>query len=137
MREKSSAAKPASRKRPRLNYMKHTKKKQLNRKQRAHRTRLRIRGTQIRPRLSVKRSSKHIYAQLINDVAGVTLVSASDRDTVKQERPKEKARAVGKALAEKAKAVGIQTVVFDRGPYRYHGRVAALADGAREEGLIF
>lgn len=104
---------------------------------RAHRTRSRIRGTAVCPRLTVKRSLKHIYAQLIDDEREVTLASASDTSTQAQGRPVEVARAVGKNLAEKASAAGIKKAVFDRGAYRYHGRVAALADGAREGGLTF
>ncbi len=104
---------------------------------RAHRTRARVRGTAQRPRLSVKRSLKHIYAQLIDDAAGKTLVAASDRSAQASGKPLEVAKRVGQALGEKAKAAGIAAAVFDRGPYRYHGRVAALADGAREGGLQF
>lgn len=111
--------------------------KQLGCRRRVHRTRARLHGTHERPRLSVERSLKHIYAQIINDDKGVTLVSASDRDVKIDARPVEIAREVGKALAQKAKVAGVETVVFDRGPFRFHGRVAALADGAREGGLIF
>ncbi|MFA4845499.1 MAG: 50S ribosomal protein L18 [Patescibacteria group bacterium] len=102
---------------------------------RAHRTRSRIRGTAVCPRLTVKRSLKHIYAQLIDDERGATLASASDTTVKAQGRPVEVAHAVGKNLAEKATARGINKAVFDRGAYRYHGRVAALADGARAGGL--
>ena len=86
------------------------------------RVRAKVSGTPERPRLNVFRSEKNIYAQIIDDVAGNTLVAA---------------RAVGKLIAERAKAKGIDTVVFDRGGYLYHGRVAELAEGAREGGLEF
>ena len=104
---------------------------------RHRRVRGKISGTAERPRLDVFRSSKHIYAQIIDDVAGVTLVSAS---TVEKGFEGfggnvEAANKVGKAIAEKALAKGIKTVVFDRGGNRYAGRVAAIADGAREGGL--
>jgi large subunit ribosomal protein L18 len=104
-------------------------------KRRMHRTRARIHGTAQRPRLSVKRSLAHVYAQLINDDTGTTLAAASDKDISEKGKPVEVAKAVGTLLAEKAKAAGISTAIFDRGGYRYHGRVAALADGAREGGL--
>ena len=99
-------------------------------------------GTPERPRLSVFRSSKHIYAQLIDDLAGVTLASAASTVAdVRQGLPNggnvTAAAAVGKALAEKAKAAGVAKAAFDRGHYRYHGRVKALADAAREGGLQF
>jgi large subunit ribosomal protein L18 len=95
-----------------------------------------------RPRLSVFRSSRHIYAQVIDDVAGRTLASASTLDeAVKKElktgADSEAAKAVGKAIAERAKAAGVAQVVFDRGGYIFHGRVKALADAARESGLDF
>ena len=103
------------------------------------RVRSKISGTPERPRLSVYRSTKHIYAQLIDDVTGVTLASASsmDKDFEGATGNKEAARKVGKLVAERAKAKGIDTVVFDRGGYIYHGRVAELAEGAREGGLEF
>lgn len=93
-------------------------------------------------RLSVFRSGKHIYGQLIDDTEGRTLAAASSvekamREALKTGADVEAAHQVGKALAERAKAAGIETVVFDRGGYRYHGRVKALADGAREGGLTF
>ena len=97
-------------------------------------------GTAARPRLSVFRSEKHIYAQIIDDVKGVTLVSASsvskDAD-IKVGSNIEAAQAVGTAIAKKALAAGIENVVFDRGGFLYHGRVAALAEAAREAGLQF
>ena len=95
-----------------------------------------------RPRLSVYRSSEHIYAQVIDDVAGRTLAAASSlekpmREALKTGADKDAAVAVGKLVAERALAAGISAVVFDRGPYLYHGRVKALADAAREGGLAF
>ena len=102
------------------------------------RVRGKISGTAERPRLSVFRSEKNIYAQIIDDVAGNTLVAASSVE--KDFGPgsnKEAARKVGKLVAERALAKGIETVVFDRGGYVYHGRVQELADGAREGGLKF
>ena len=93
-----------------------------------------------RPRLSVHRSSKHIYAQVIDDTKGHTLASASSlekdlKSSLKTGADKAAATAVGKLLAERAKNAGVDKVVFDRGGYRYHGRIKALADGAREGGL--
>ena len=98
-----------------------------------------ISGTAERPRLSIFRSNKNIYAQLIDDVAGVTLANASSLDeNVSEDATKvEQATAVGKAIAEAAKAKNISTVVFDRSGYLYHGRIQALADAARENGLDF
>lgn len=95
-----------------------------------------------RPRLSVFRSNKHIYAQIINDVEGVTLASASTKDKALREKFAyggniEAAKAVGQMVADRAKAAGVTEVVFDRGPYIFHGRVKALADAAREGGLSF
>ena len=103
------------------------------------RVRSKVSGTPERPRLNVFRSEKNIYAQIIDDVAGNTLVAASslDKEISGNGGNKEAARAVGKLVAERAKAKGIDTVVFDRGGYLYHGRVAELAAGAREGGLEF
>lgn len=123
--------------------MDHHKKIAAQRRRRAFRVRKRTRGTHDRPRLCVTRSHKHISAQIIDDLEGKTLVSASSRD--KQLAGKLKnyggnqaaAQAVGKALAERAVQAGISAVCFDRGPYKYHGRVAALANAAREGGLKF
>lgn len=95
-----------------------------------------IYGTRKRPRLSVFRSSKHVYAQLIDDTRGETLVAASDVDFEKGSKV-EQARAVGQELAKRALKAKIKKVVFDRGRYKYHGRVKALAEGAREGGLAF
>ncbi len=115
----------------------------LSKTDRRLRIRRRIRkissGTETRPRLSVFRSNKEIYAQLIDDVSGKTLAAASSRDKdidVKGTKT-EVANAVGKAIAEKAKKAGIATVAFDRGGNLYHGRVKSLAEGAREAGLKF
>jgi large subunit ribosomal protein L18 len=118
------------------------KKKRASRERRHKRVRARVVGTGDRPRLNVFRSLDNIYAQVINDEAGNTLVSAStiDREIAKEVDGKNKiesAKIVGIKLAERAKAAGITTVVFDRGGYQYHGRVAALAEGAREGGLDF
>ena len=106
---------------------------------RHQRVRKNISGTAERPRLNVFRSLNNIYAQIIDDVKGVTLVSASslDKEFESYGGNVEAAKAVGKAVAEKAVAAGVKSVVFDRGGYLYHGRVAALAEGAREGGLEF
>ena len=112
-------------------------KKYKNALRRAARTRARLHGTAEIPRLTVKRSLKHIYVQLINDDEGRTLASVSDKDVQTKGKPVEVAKEVGKILAQKAKTSGIEKAVFDRGSYRYHGRVAAVADGAREGGLTF
>ena len=106
---------------------------------RHRRVRAKISGTAACPRLNVFRSSKHIYAQLIDDVNGVTLVSASsmDKEFEGEGGNKEAAKKVGQLLGKRAVEKGIETVVFDRGGYLYHGRVKELADGARESGLKF
>ena len=102
------------------------------------RVRAKISGTPERPRLNVFRSETNIYAQVIDDVAGVTLCAASSLEKgFGAGSNKEAAKKVGQAIAERAKAKGITTVVFDRGGYVYHGRVQALAEGAREGGLEF
>ncbi len=112
--------------------------RQENRKRIHLRIRKKISGTPQRPRLSVYRSNKDIYCQIIDDLRGHTLVAASSRELSEMKATKtEKARQVGKLIAEKAKSQGIETIVFDRGGYLYHGRVKALAEGAREGGLIF
>ena len=107
--------------------------------QRHKRVRAKINGTADRPRLDVFRSAKNIYAQVIDDVAGVTLAQASslDKEITGNGGNKEAAKAVGKLVAERAKEKNIVDVVFDRGGYLYTGRVKALADGAREAGLKF
>jgi large subunit ribosomal protein L18 len=110
------------------------------RRKRHQRIRLHLAGTQDRPRLAVFRSLNHIYAQVIDDASGKTLVAAS---TVEKElkgsssTKTEEAAVVGRLLAERAKAAGIERVVFDRAGFRYHGRVKSLADAAREAGLEF
>lgn len=107
---------------------------------RAYRTRNKIKATAERPRLSVFRSSQHIYAQVIDDAKGVTVASASTLEKDVRDvtgATKDAAAAVGKRLAERAKAAGVSAVVFDRGGFIFHGRVKSLADGAREGGLEF
>jgi large subunit ribosomal protein L18 len=119
------------------------KLKAVQRLRRRRHVRRKITGTTERPRLTVFRSSKHIYAQLIDDINGRTLASAStvvkktDRAKAAYGGNVKAAKAVGLKLAEAAKAAGITRVAFDRGHYKYHGRVKALADGAREGGLQF
>ncbi len=115
---------------------------QTRRLRRQRRVRNRLSGTAERPRLAVFRSSKHIYAQMVNDESGATIVSASSLDTelrpqIKYGGNKAAAAAVGRAVAERAKKAGIDKVCFDRRSYKYHGRVAALAQAAREAGLQF
>ncbi len=122
--------------------MDHSKQLVKQRQRRAFRVRKRVRGTPERPRLSVVRSHKHISAQIVDDLAGQTLAAASSLDKklsgkLKSGGNQTAAEAVGKAIAERATAAGIKAVCFDRGPYRYHGRVAALAKAAREGGLNF
>ena len=118
--------------------MEKNKLKTLRRKRRQTGIRKRIFGTPDRPRLAVFRSNKHMYAQIIDDLDGRTLVSASSQQqSLEKGCNIEAAAVVGKTLGEKAKAAGIQRVAFDRGGIRYHGRVKALADGAREAGLEF
>jgi large subunit ribosomal protein L18 len=115
----------------------------LTKTDRRQRIRFRIRkivsGTAAKPRLSVFRSNKEIYAQLIDDVNGVTLLATSSRDKGVDAKgtSSEVAKAVGKAVAEKALKAGIEDVTFDRGGYLYHGRIQSLAEGAREAGLKF
>jgi large subunit ribosomal protein L18 len=111
----------------------------LRRKQHVRKT---VFGTSERPRLSVFRSNKHIYVQIIDDVAGLTLASASTRSKllkgqIQKTGNKKAAEAVGEAIAKQAIGVGIKFVSFDRNSYRYHGRVKALADSARKAGLVF
>ncbi len=101
------------------------------------RIRSRVAGTAQKPRLSVFRSNKFIYAQIIDDTTGRTLVASSSRSLTEKVAKTDSSVLVGKALAEKALAAGISEVVFDRGGYLYHGRVKALAEGAREGGLKF
>src|SRR5580704_7846752 len=122
-----------------MDHQKAKLRRQLRRRQHVRRS---ITGTSERPRLSVFRSSKHIYAQLIDDLTGVTLAAATSnspdlRPTMPYGGNVKAAVVVGKKLAEAAKAKGITKAAFDRGHYRYHGRVKALADAAREGGLQF
>lgn len=114
-----------------------TLKKHILRGRRATRTRARLHGTAARPRLTVFRSAKHISAQVVDDDAGKTLASAHDTPSQAKGTPIERAAVLGKVLGERAVAAGVKTVVFDRGSYAYHGRVKALAQGAREAGLMF
>lgn len=118
------------------------KRKRLARQRRHGRVRKKISGTAERPRLNVFRSLKHIYGQVIDDTAGHTLVSASTVDQevsslVQGKNKAEQAQIVGQVLARRALQRGIKQVVFDRGGWAYHGRIKALADGARKEGLEF
>jgi len=130
------------------------KTKLISKKRRELRVRSRVRGTKARPRLTVYRSNKYIYAQIIDDVKGATLVSVNENDLADSKSKKtkgsaekksketlltkiQKAKLVGEILAKKAKSKKIVKVSFDRGSYKYHGRVKALAEGAREGGLQF
>jgi large subunit ribosomal protein L18 len=120
------------------------KSKQDTRVRRKYSVRKNIFGTPERPRLSVFRSNKHVYAQIIDDVAGLTLAAMSTKSKILRDElikiktgNKKAAQAVGAALAKQAIQVGIKAVKFDRNGYRYHGRVKALADAAREAGLVF
>ena len=115
-------------------------KKAVARKRRHTRVRKRVTGTPARPRLVVSRSTRHLFVQVVDDTAGTTLASAStmEADLRAFDGDKSaKAKKVGELLAERAKSAGVEAVVFDRGGNKYHGRVAALADGAREGGLAF
>jgi large subunit ribosomal protein L18 len=113
------------------------------RKRRHVRVRAKVSGTAARPRLNVFRSSAHIYAQVIDDVQGRTLVAASDLEQEVKDRAgtgatkADRAKVVGEVIAERATGAGLESVVFDRGGFLYHGRVKAVADGAREGGLKF
>ncbi len=109
--------------------------KRVHREKRRKRVRRKIAGTAERPRLSVYRSNVNIYAQLIDDDAARTLAAADSREVGEAENRKDAARKVGELIARKAKEAGIEVAVFDRGGNKYHGRIAALADGAREGGL--
>ena len=110
-------------------------KKRLKRRRRV---RAKVHGSAVRPRISVFRSNRGIFAQLIDDDAGVTLASVQwTEEALRSLKPMEQATEAGKLLASRAKDAGVDTVVFDRGGYQYHGRVKALAEGAREGGLIF
>jgi large subunit ribosomal protein L18 len=109
--------------------------KRMHREKRHKRVRRKVAGTALRPRLSVYRSNLHIYAQLIDDDAGKTLAAADSRQVGESENRKDAARKVGALIAKEASQAGIEAVVFDRGPNKYHGRIASLAEGAREGGL--
>jgi len=110
-------------------------KKRLKRRRRV---RAKVHGSAVRPRISVFRSNRGIFAQLIDDDAGVTLASVQwTEESLRSLKPMEQATEAGKLLASRAKDAGVDTVVFDRGGYQYHGRVKALAEGAREGGLSF
>ena len=114
-------------------------KRRIGKKRRHFRVRKRVTGTVVRPRLVVTRSARHISAQVVDDVAGHTLASASTLElrTTGEGDKSALARQVGALVAQRAKEAGIDAVVFDRGGNKYHGRIAALADGARESGLTF
>ena len=115
-----------------------SKGKRTARQRRHQRIRKHIFGSATKPRLVVTRSNRHMVAQLVDDFQGITLVSASSMEATLRESGDNKvakAQQVGKLIAERAKAAGIETVVFDRGGNKYHGRVAAVAEGAREGGL--
>jgi large subunit ribosomal protein L18 len=109
--------------------------KRAHREKRRKRVRRKLAGTANRPRLSVYRSNVNIYAQLIDDDAARTLAAADSREVGEAENRKDAARKVGELIAKKAKEAGIEVAVFDRGGNKYHGRIAALAEGAREGGL--
>jgi len=115
-------------------------KKAVARKRRHTRVRKKITGTSARPRMVVTRSARHLFVQVVDDNVGKTLASASTMEADLRDLDGDKsakAKRVGELVAERAKSAGIDTVVFDRGGNKYHGRVAALADGAREGGLAF
>ena len=120
-----------------LKFHKRTSKKQISRLTKKVRIRKKVNGTLERPRLSIFRSGKHMYAQIVNDVAGHTLLAASSLNIENDKSGKDLAFWVGQEIAKKALAKNIKSVVFDRNGFIYHGRVKALADGAREAGLSF
>lgn len=114
-------------------------KRQKARQNRAFRVRKKVQGTDVRPRLTVSKTNKHIYAQLIDDNAGVTIagVGTLSKENKTLGKSRESAKTIGKQIAELAKKKNIEVVVFDRGRYKFHGVVAELAEGAREAGLQF
>ena len=121
-----------------MSYTLKGKGKRIARKRRHQRVRQKVNGTAARPRLDVTRSNRHVFAQVVDDLAGNTLVSASTMEPELREmdaKKVEKAHRVGSLIAERAKEAGIEEVVFDRGGNKYHGRVAAVAEGDREGGL--
>lgn len=121
--------------------MKNERTKQQTRSRRIARTRAKVAGSSDRPRLTVRRSLAHVYAQVIDDTTGRTIAAASDRDVdakeMKEKKKTDVAFAVGMIVAERAKAKGVMRVVFDRRDKKYHGRMKAVADGARKGGLEF
>ena len=122
--------------------MKHERAKQRQQQRRRWRVRKKLKGTAEQPRLSVHRSNAHIYCQLIDDTGNKTIASASTRDKAVRDSVQyggncDAAAAVGKAIAERGQQAGVKAVTFDRGSYKFHGRVAALAEAAREGGLQF
>jgi large subunit ribosomal protein L18 len=120
-----------------LKFRKHTSQRQVARLTKKIRIRKKVKGSDERPRLCVYRSAKHMYAQLINDDTGATILTSSSLDVKADKSGKELAKLVGADLAKKALAKNIKDVVFDRNGFIYHGRVQALAEGAREGGLNF
>ena len=120
-----------------LNFSKKTAEKKVNRLKKKIRIRKTVNGTTERPRLCVFKSAKHIYAQLVNDVGHTTILSVSSLSVETKGTGKDKAKAVGKKIAEAATQKGFKAVVFDRNGFLYHGRIQALAEGAREAGLVF
>ena len=122
--------------------MKHQKSLTVQRRRRKNRVRKRLRGSADQPRLSVHRTNKHLYCQLIDDDCGKTVASASTRDKdlagqINNGGNCDAAKIIGQAIAEKAKAAGVSRIKFDRGSFKYHGRIAELANAAREAGLEF
>ena len=123
-----------------LKAAKHTSAKAASRQRRQVRGRKKLQGSTAKPRLVVTRSSRHVFVQVVDDLSGRTLASASTMETdlrALEGDKSAKAKRVGELIAERAKAAGVETVVFDRAGNQYHGRVAALAEGAREGGLAF
>ncbi|MET4589128.1 50S ribosomal protein L18 [Pseudarthrobacter sp. YS3] len=121
-----------------INKKRTNKSKSASRSRRQLRIRKRISGTAVRPRLVVNRSARHVFVQVVDDTKGLTVASASTLEAdlrAFEGDKKAKAKRVGELVAERAKAAGIEAVVFDRGGNKYHGRIAAVADGAREGGL--
>jgi large subunit ribosomal protein L18 len=126
----------------RIKIVKLAKQKNITRWRRKNRVRKKLRGSAVQPRLSVHRSNKHLYCQLIDDESGQTLAAASTRDkSLRDSLPEsgncDAAKRIGQAIAERGRAAGVTRVVFDRGRFKFHGRVAELANAAREGGLQF
>ena len=120
-----------------LKFRKHTSERAVARLTKKIRIRKKVKGTEERPRLCVFRSAKHMYAQLVNDATGMTILSTSSLDVKTDKTGKELAKEIGAQLAKKALSKNIKDVVFDRNGFIYHGRVQSLAEGAREGGLNF